>query len=231
MVEYENIGKMITSNINLIDLFYNASILVQIVVVILAILSVYSWSIIFTKIMQLRYQIRHLDNFITIYYTRHSPHYRKITKLLHIFKNDNKAPMIFKILLSGIKMTKRDEHGQYKKIKEDNIIYSSMYSTYSDEVISLEKNINILATISSSSPFIGLLGTVWGIMKSFQSFSSNSGIGDIAPGIAEALFATAIGLIAAIPASIFYNQFVNQVNYIKSATSTFIEDFISVIGD
>ena len=90
-----------------------------------------------------------------------------------------------------------------------------MNVTIAREIERLERRLLVLATVGSAGPFIGLFGTVWGIMTSFQSIaaSKNTSLAVVAPGIAEALFATAIGLIAAIPATIFYNKFISEVNH------------------
>src|SRR5476649_913949 len=94
-----------------------------------------------------------------------------------------------------------------------------MEVTIAREVERLERRLLVLATVGSAGPFIGLFGTVWGIMTSFQSIaaSKNTSLAVVAPGIAEALFATAIGLVAAIPATIFYNKFASEVNKRRSA--------------
>ncbi len=94
-----------------------------------------------------------------------------------------------------------------------------MNVTITREVDRLERRLLVLATVGSAGPFIGLFGTVWGIMTSFQSIaaSKNTSLAVVAPGIAEALFATAIGLVAAIPATIFYNKFISEVNQLGPA--------------
>jgi biopolymer transport protein TolQ len=107
-------------------------------------------------------------------------------------------------------------------------IYQSMQVTINKSLEKIEKNLGFLATVGSSAPFIGLFGTVWGIMVSFQSIavSKNTTLAVVAPGIAEALLATAFGLAAAIPAVIFYNKFASELNKITAR----LEDFSSELG-
>jgi biopolymer transport protein TolQ len=104
--------------------------------------------------------------------------------------------------------------------------------TISREVERLESKLLVLATVGSAGPFIGLFGTVWGIMTSFQSIaaSKNTSLAVVAPGIAEALFATAIGLVAAIPATIFYNKFSSQVTRQASRMEGFADEFSAILS-
>src|SRR5436190_600795 len=100
------------------------------------------------------------------------------------------------------------------------------------EVERLERRLLVLATVGSAGPFVGLFGTVWGIMSSFQSIaaSKNTSLAVVAPGIAEALFATAIGLIAAIPATIFYNKFTSEVNRQAQRLEGFADEFSAILS-
>jgi biopolymer transport protein TolQ len=100
------------------------------------------------------------------------------------------------------------------------------------EVERLERRLLVLATVGSAGPFIGLFGTVWGIMTSFQSIaaSKNTSLAVVAPGIAEALFATAIGLVAAIPATIFYNKFAGEVNKQAQRLEGFADEFAAILS-
>jgi len=104
--------------------------------------------------------------------------------------------------------------------------------TIAREIERLERRLLVLATVGSAGPFIGLFGTVWGIMSSFQSIaaSKNTSLAVVAPGIAEALFATAIGLVAAIPATIFYNKFVADVNKQAGRLEGFADEFAAILS-
>jgi biopolymer transport protein TolQ len=107
-----------------------------------------------------------------------------------------------------------------------------MNVTIAREVEMLERRLLVLATVGSAGPFIGLFGTVWGIMTSFQSIaaSKNTSLAVVAPGIAEALFATAIGLVAAIPATIFYNKFASEVNKQAQRLEGFADEFSAILS-
>jgi biopolymer transport protein TolQ len=107
-----------------------------------------------------------------------------------------------------------------------------MEVTIAREVERLEKRLLVLATVGSAGPFVGLFGTVWGIMTSFQSIaaSKNTSLAVVAPGIAEALFATAIGLVAAIPATIFYNKFAAEVNKQAQRLEGFADEFAAILS-
>ena len=107
-----------------------------------------------------------------------------------------------------------------------------MYLAQNREVEKLEKNLSFLATVGSSSPFVGLFGTVWGIMHSFQSIatSKNTSLAVVAPGIAEALLATAIGLFAAIPAVIFYNYLISRITLINNKIEDFTSELNSILS-
>jgi biopolymer transport protein TolQ len=104
--------------------------------------------------------------------------------------------------------------------------------TIAREVAHLERRLLVLATVGSAGPFIGLFGTVWGIMTSFQSIaaSKNTSLAVVAPGIAEALFATALGLVAAIPATIFYNKFISEVNRQAQRMEGFADEFAAILS-
>jgi biopolymer transport protein TolQ len=104
--------------------------------------------------------------------------------------------------------------------------------TISREIERLERRLLVLATVGSAGPFVGLFGTVWGIMTSFQSIaaSKNTSLAVVAPGIAEALFATAIGLVAAIPATIFYNKFAGEVNKQAQRLEGFADEFAAILS-
>jgi biopolymer transport protein TolQ len=107
-----------------------------------------------------------------------------------------------------------------------------MQVTIAREIERLERRLLVLATVGSAGPFIGLFGTVWGIMTSFQSIaaSKNTSLAVVAPGIAEALFATAIGLVAAIPATIFNNKFAGEVNKQAQRLEGFADEFAAILS-
>ena len=148
-------------------------------------------------------------------------------------KSDADHPMSL-LFVSAMKEWKRTSKvsklGQLNASLKDRLS-QIMRLTISREVENLEKYLGFLATVGSTAPFVGLFGTVWGIMNSFQSIASseNTSLVVVAPGIAEALFATAIGLIAAIPAVIAYNKFSNDLNRFANRLEGFSAEFSSIL--
>ena len=109
---------------------------------------------------------------------------------------------------------------------------NAFYTISNNEIARLERHLLVLATIGSAGPFVGLFGTVWGIMTSFRAIAGqqSTSLAVVAPGIAEALFATAVGLIAAIPATIFYNKFVSDVNKQAQRLQGFADEFAAILS-
>ena len=135
--------------------------------------------------------------------------------------------------MSGVsKITNKNQNTlSYLSIGLKERILQAMDIVKNQEIDKLEKNLSFLAVVGSTSPFIGLFGTVWGIMNSFQSIAAmkNATIAVVAPGIAEALLATAVGLIAAIPAVVFYNLLANKINNIN-ASKVFRNNFLIILA-
>ena len=212
---------------NLFLLFLEASLLVQTVIIILILASIYSWSLIITKNKILRVSFKKL--LISS---------RNITLVLilgilfdRIKKKTNKTP-IEVIFCEGLEeLSDLQEYAAVSNETIEKVIYPAMNIEIVEQITKLEKNLASLATIGSISPFIGLLGTVWGIMNSFQSLATNTqnALSIVAPGISEALVATALGLIAAIPAVLFYNKFIAQLDKLTSKYENFSEHLIKVL--
>ena len=186
---------------NLFLLFLEASLLVQTVIIILILASIYSWSLIITKNKIFKSVIQETINFEQKYYSG-----ADIGILFdRIKKKTNKTP-IEVIFCEGLEeLSDLQEYAAVSNETIEKVIYRAMNIEIVEQITKLEKNLASLATIGSISPFIGLLGTVWGIMNSFQSLATNTqnALSIVAPGISEALVATALGLIAAIPAVLF----------------------------
>ena len=203
---------------NLFLLFLEASLLVQTVIIILILASIYSWSLIITKNKIFKNVIQETINFEQKYYSG-----ADIGILFdRIKKKTNKTP-IEVIFCEGLE--------ELSDLQEYAAVSNAMNIEIVEQITKLEKNLASLATIGSISPFIGLLGTVWGIMNSFQSLATNTqnALSIVAPGISEALVATALGLIAAIPAVLFYNKFIAQLDKLTSKYENFSEHLIKVL--
>ena len=212
---------------NLFLLFLEASLLVQTVIIILILASIYSWSLIITKNKIFKSVIQETINFEQKYYSG-----ADIGILFdRIKKKTNKTP-IEVIFCEGLEeLSDLQEYAAVSSETIEKVIYRAMNIEIVEQITKLEKNLASLATIGSISPFIGLLGTVWGIMNSFQSLATNTqnALSIVAPGISEALVATALGLIAAIPAVLFYNKFIAQLDKLTSKYENFSEHLIKVL--
>ena len=212
---------------NLFLLFLEASLLVQTVIIILILASIYSWSLIITKNKIFKSVIQDTINFEQKYYSG-----ADIGILFdRIKKKTNKTP-IEVIFCEGLEeLSDLQEYAAVSNETIEKVIYRAMNIEIVEQITKLEKNLASLATIGSISPFIGLLGTVWGIMNSFQSLATNTqnALSIVAPGISEALVATALGLIAAIPAVLFYNKFIAQLDKLTSKYENFSEHLIKVL--
>src|SRR5215468_10857972 len=197
------------TKLSLITLFSNADIVVQIVMLGLLLASVWVWAIVVDKFLLYRRTKRSMDQFEQTFWSGHS--------LEELYRTQSARPAhsMGALFVAAMREWKRSVEGTSRAIGGLQVrIEKVMNVTIAREIERLERNLLVLATIGSAGPFVGLFGTVWGIMTSFQSIaaSKNTSLAVVAPGIAEALFATAIGLIAAIPATIFYNKFASEVN-------------------
>ena len=212
-----------------LHLAFNASFLVQLVMVILIGLSVWSWVIIFIKRKELNDTLKSTIKFNQKFW---SGGINPQNFYMQIKEKRQKDP-IEEIFYAGWYKYEL-LHGEEKLITPDSINKTSlraMQVAIATENEDLEINLHTLATIASVSPYIGLLGTVWGIMNSFQSLSqtSQTTIALVAPGISEALIATALGLIAAIPAVIAYNKFSSDISKIILRYENFSEEFTELL--
>ncbi|NRA73420.1 MAG: MotA/TolQ/ExbB proton channel family protein [Rickettsiales bacterium] len=211
-------------NKSIFDIIIDADIVVQIVIAILLLASIWSWSIIINKILHLRSVKQRNTSFLKTFHSQ--------TNLKNIFetiKDNVFAPIefIFVSVVNELNLNNTDESESYStehKTKIKNRVHSTMLHSKNKSINELENSLGYLATIAAVTPFIGLFGTVWGIMKSFQAiaFSKNTSLAVVAPGIAEALFATALGLVAAIPALMFYNILSSKINSAENIADDFL---------
>lgn len=213
---------------SLLDLCLEAELLVQIVMLLLLLASVWGWTIIFTKTILLSSFRSKINKFTEFFYSSKS-----INQLFKYANDKRETHTLAKVLFAAIDEWQiQAKPGQ--QIDPNNLkdrVNNAMLLASSKSLGNLESNVGFLATISSSAPFIGLFGTVWGIMSSFQSIaaSKNTTLAVVAPGIAEALLATAFGLIAAIPAYIFYNKFMSDIDVIARKADDFRIELYNLI--
>ena len=208
-------------DLSILSLFFRADPIVKLVIIGLFISSIWSWAIIINKIKMIRKMNNVTKKFEDLFWSTSSLEdlYTKTES-----KNDNPMIAIFnKSMIEWLKL-------RNSKIKDkiENRLNNVLVNSINNEINKLEKNMIFLASLGSAAPFVGLFGTVWGIMNSFQAIgiTKNTSLAVVAPGIAEALFATALGLIAAIPAVIAYNKLSSIFDNYSIRLETFAQEFI-----
>ena len=206
---------------SLMSLFLRADIVVKSVIVLLIAASIYSWAIIIEKFKMFKKINQSTVEFEEKFWKSKSA--ESFYNNLPSNKDDPMSNVFRKTMQVVLKSRSRSNLNE----KLTGLLESNIES----EVNFLEKNFSFLATVGSTAPFIGLFGTVWGIMNSFQSIavSRNTSLAIVAPGIAEALFATALGLLAAIPAVVAYNKFNNDSKKYSQRLENFAKRFLSII--
>ena len=216
------------TDLGFLHLILNASLLVQLVMLSLAITSFISWTMIFNKRVMLNKAKKNADRFEGQFWELEdlSPLYKRISN------SRNPATGMEKIFEAGFKEFAK-LRGQ-ENTPPDAVLEGSqraMRIAMNKEIDTLETNLSFLATVGSTSPYVGLFGTVWGIMNSFRALGNvqQASISLVAPGIAEALIATAMGLFAAIPAVIAYNYYSNDVERLISRYDIFMDEFSSIL--
>ena len=211
------------SDFSLWKLFLRADFVVKFVIILLIACSIFSWALIFDKIKLFKNINNSIQDFEKKFWKAKSA--ESFNNNLPVNSNDP-AILIFKSAIAEYTKTKR----QSSAVQSNRVGRIIEIATY-NEMRKIEKNFTFLATVGSTAPFIGLFGTVWGIMNSFQSIaiSRNTSLAIVAPGIAEALFATALGLLAAIPAVVAYNKFNSDTQKYFSRIDNFSKRLLSII--
>ncbi len=212
-----------STDFSLIHLFLRADFVVKTVIVLLIAASIYSWALIFDKYKLFKKIEKSTSSFEDKFWKT-----RSAESFYNNFTNREKDPVgnIFQSAMSELIKTK-SKSSAVQSARVARIIEISA----DREIKLIEKHFTFLATVGSTAPFIGLFGTVWGIMNSFQSIaiSRNTSLAIVAPGIAEALFATALGLLAAIPAVVAYNKFNSDSKKYSARIENFSKRFLSII--
>ena len=215
------VGLASSADFSIIKLFARADIIVKSVIVILIASSVYSWAIIFDKYRLFNKINKTSDEFEEKFWKSKSA--ENFYNNLPANTNDPMA-RVFKNCMQVV-LKSRSRSNLSEKLS------NTLETNIEKEMSIIEKNYTFLATVGSTAPFIGLFGTVWGIMNSFQSIaiSRNTSLAIVAPGIAEALFATALGLLAAIPAVVAYNKFNSDSKKYSQKLESFSKRLLSII--
>ena len=211
------------SDFSLWSLFLRADFVVKFVIILLIASSIFSWALIFDKFKLFKSINKSTEDFEKKFWKAKSA--ENFNNNLPLNSKDP-ATLIFKAAMAELIKTKR-QSAAVQTARVERILEIAT----DNEIKKIEKNFTFLATIGSTAPFIGLFGTVWGIMNSFQSIaiSRNTSLAIVAPGIAEALFATALGLLAAIPAVVAYNKFNSDSRRYFSKIDSFSKRFLSII--
>lgn len=214
-------------DVSLISLFWQAHLVVKLVMIGLIVASIWVWAIVIDKTLLYGRTRRSMNKFEQAFWSGQS--------LEELYRSLSSRPTnsMAALFVAAMREWKRSFEGPARsfmglQMRLDKV----MDVTIAREVERLERNLLVLATVGSAGPFIGLFGTVWGIMTSFQSIanSKSTSLAVVAPGIAEALFATAMGLIAAIPATIFYNKFTSEVNKQAQRLEGFADEFSAILS-
>ena len=220
-ISSQAVGLASSADFSLLSLFIRADIIVKSVIVLLIACSVYSWAVIIEKFRLFKKINLSTEEFETKFWNSQSAE-----SFYNNLPTNTEDPMalVFKDAMQNLlkRKSKTDLHDRMTTMLETGI---------EKQMSKISKGYTFLATVGSTAPFIGLFGTVWGIMNSFQSIaiSRNTSLAIVAPGIAEALFATALGLLAAIPAVIAYNKFNNDSILYSKKLENFSKRFLTII--
>jgi biopolymer transport protein TolQ len=220
-----------TGSFSIVSMFMHSDYVVEAVMILLLVASLWSWTIIFNKLMTLSGLKRKARRFEKLFWSGQS-----LDELYQQFAARNDHPLAA-MFIAGLREWRRGfespgglRESMLPAIKDR--IEKAMSVTILRETDGIEKQLGMLATIGSVSPFIGLFGTVWGIMNSFSAIAArhDTTLAVVAPGIAEALFTTAMGLLAAIPAVIFYNRFVAEIGRYVNSLDAFSDEFSAILS-
>jgi len=222
------LNPIVSHDMSVLSLVTGASVLVQIVMLLLLLASMFSWYYIFLKVFTLRRATRLADDFEKEFWSG-----ADLNELYQRAVNSRRsAGSLERIFEAGFR-----EFAKHKKQPGMDISVlmdgtrRAMRATYQRELDRLESHLSFLASVGSVSPYVGLFGTVWGIMNAFRGLANvaQATLGHVAPGIAEALIATAMGLFAAIPAVVAYNRFAGDVNRLATRFESFMEEFSNIL--
>ena len=215
------VGLGINTDFSLLSLFLRADIVVKSVIIILILCSIYSWAVIIEKFRLFKKVNKSSEEFEEKFWNSKSAEnfYNSLPT-----KVEDPMALVFQSAMEGL----------LKKKSKTNLserMTAMLEAGVEKQMTKIEKGFTFLATVGSTAPFIGLFGTVWGIMNSFQSIaiSRNTSLAIVAPGIAEALFATALGLLAAIPAVVAYNKFNTDSQKYSQKLENFSKKFLTII--
>jgi biopolymer transport protein TolQ len=219
----------VEEQLSLIDLVLNASITVQLVMALLMVASMASWYMISQRLIYFRHVRDEMKNFEEIFWSG--------INLSELYREGNQRAEAGELM--GMESIFRSGFNEFSRLAKQGLdsdgimdgAQRAMRVAMSREEEKLERHLPFLATVGSTSPYVGLFGTVWGIMNSFRGLanSTQATLATVAPGISEALVATAMGLFAAIPAVVAYNRFASKVDVYINRYETFADEFSSIL--
>ena len=220
-ISTQAVGLASNTDFSILQLFIRADIIVKSVIIILIACSVYSWAIIFEK-----FKLFKKINLSTQEFENKFWKSKSAESFYNNLPNKIDDPMA-RVFINSMQVLLKSKRASNLDERMSRMLEISI----EQQMEKIEKNYTFLATVGATAPFIGLFGTVWGIMNSFQSIaiSRNTSLAIVAPGIAEALFATALGLLAAIPAVIAFNKFSNDSKKYSQKLENFSKRFLSII--
>jgi len=210
-----------------LDMFIMAHPVVKFVMLGLIFASIWAWAIIIEKYFAFRRARREADKFEQQFWSGQS------LEELYAALSRGRTFSMASLFVAAMREWKRSVEGNVRALGGIQMrVEKVMDVTISREMEQLDRRLLFLATVGSTAPFVGLFGTVWGIMSSFQAIASakNTNLAIVAPGIAEALFATALGLLAAIPAVIFYNKFAADSSRLGQRLEAFADEFSAIVS-
>jgi len=219
----------ISHDLSIIGLFLQSDAIVKLVMLILLLASFWSWAVIFDKVMRIRRLRQAASSFEETFWSG-----RSLDELYARYAERSDQPFTT-VFVAALREWKRSFEGgtpretQLASVRER--VEKVMSISIQREVEKIERGLGYLATVGATAPFVGLFGTVWGIMTAFQAIAArqDTTLAVVAPGIADALFATALGLVAAIPAVVAYNRFAHDVNRLAIRFDSFMEEFSNIL--
>ncbi|MCG2586148.1 protein TolQ [Massilia sp. TS11] len=220
-----------TQDLSFLALIVNAHVIVQIIMALLLVLSLVSWSYIFSKLFAVRAARAQTETFERSFWAGGNLH------ALHQSTSNTreKSGALARIFDAGMGEFIKGKQAMGRDALDVGAVLDgarrAMRAAYQRELDALDNHLNFLASVGSVSPYVGLLGTVWGIMNAFRGLANvqQATLAAVAPGIAEALIATAIGLFAAIPAVVAYNRFTHDIDRLAIRFESFIEEFSNIL--
>lgn len=224
-------GSVASHDLSMVGLFLQADMVVKLVMLMLVVSSVWSWAIIFEKRATLNKLLKRAKRFDDAFWSG-----EPLDKLYQRIKKSPHDPLL-KTFSAGMEEWQNTVQSGVPNREELQAslrqrVERAMTVTIGREMERLERGMTFLATVGSTAPFIGLFGTVWGIMNSFTAIAqtNNTSLAVVAPGIAEALFATALGLVAAIPAVVAYNGYSNRLGRYAGKLDAFVTEFTAILS-